>query len=203
MIDDSGTGTGASLDTLAQNRAGRASALTALTPLPRRWSPLVRAVLKAKAKAGPDKTLRRLSFIHAAHWVLIDEFPGRGGRLRYSYLLFTSNFNGSWFDYIDAFSTAVPLKMALIWGSSFGFPGANPPKGFTDYIRDVDQPMAHYYAAYPEATTTEIASALRVRDLLRADLRPALAAGDPASADDTAAVARAWRTFLTQAQRDL
>jgi hypothetical protein len=197
MTDVAVTGTGASLDTLADNRAGRASALTTLTPLPRRWAPFVKLVLRLKTRAGPDRTLRRLSFIHAAQWVVVDRFPGPQGRRRYPYLLFVSNFNGSWYDYIDAFSTAVPLKMALLWGSSFGFPGATPPRAFTDYIRDNDQPLAHYYAAYPGATTTEITSALRVSEQFQAQVGPALAGGD------TADLARAWRTFLTQIQRDL
>jgi hypothetical protein len=196
MPQESVNGTGASLDTLADNRAGRATALTTMTPLPRIWSPPVKLVLKVKSWAGPDKTLRRLSFIHAAHWVMIDRFPGEKQRSRYSYLLFISNFNGSWFDYIDVFSRAVPAKMALLWGSSYGFPGAAPPRPFTRYIRANDRPVEHYYSAYPGATTTEIASALRVSDQFEADLATA--------ADlDNHELTQAWRRFLTAVQRDL
>lgn len=191
-----GVATGTSLDTLADHRAGRASALTTLTPLPRRWSPLLRLVLRLKSAAGPDKTLRRLSFIHAADWVVIDRFPGERRRRRYTYLLFMSNFNGSWFDYIDAFSTAIPAKMALLWGSSFGFPGARPPKPYTRYIRGVDQSLAHYFGAYPSATTTEIGSALRVDDRFGEIVAPAV--GEPDHH-----LVQAWRSFVAQVQRDL
>lgn len=188
-------GTGASLDTLSDHRAGRATALTTLTPLPRFWSPLLQAVLWIKARRGPDETLRRLSFIHAAYWVVIDRFPGERRRASHSRLLFASNFNGSWFDYIDVFTRAVPHKMVLIWGSSFGFPGPRPPRAFTRYIRLNDRPLDHYYAAYPEATTTEIASAVRVGDMFEDAVRPALA--------DPEQLPRAWRDFLVKAQRDL
>jgi|tagenome__1003787_1003787.scaffolds.fasta_scaffold20882958_2 hypothetical protein len=196
MTDESANGTGASLDTLAENRAGRATALTTLTPLPRLWSGPLKLVLKLKSWAGPDKTLRRLSFIHAAYWVVIDHFPGEKKASRYSYLLFISNFNGSWFDYIDVFSTAVPKKMALLWGSSYGFPGATPPRAFTRHIRANDRPLEHYWSAYPGATTTEIASALRVSERFQAEVAPAVESG---SID----LPQRWRDFLVAVQRDL
>jgi hypothetical protein len=196
MTEEPDVGTGASLDTLADNRAGRATALTTMTPLPRFWSPALKLVLRIKSRLGPDKTLRRLSFIHAAYWVMIDHLPQEKRRGRYSYLLFISNFNGSWFDYIDVFSTAVPQKMALLWGSSYGYPGARPPRPFTQYIRANDRPLEHYYSAYPGATTTEIASALRVQESF--DAQVADAAGlDPGE------LAGAWQRFLVSVQRDL
>jgi hypothetical protein len=196
MVEPTSTDSGTLLDTLADNRAGRATGLTTLTPLPRIWSPLLKTLLRIKARLGPDKTLRRLSFIHVAYWVMVDHFPDEERRNRYSYLMFVSNFNGSWFDYIDVFSEAVPQKMAMLWGSSFGFPGAQPPRPFTNYIRANDWALDHYYSAYPGATTTEIASALRVQERFAAQL------ADTAALDD-GHLARAWRRFLADAQRDL
>jgi hypothetical protein len=195
MTEQPESGAGAALDTIADNRAGCATALTTLTPMPRSWALLVKLVLRFKSLLGPDKTLRRLSFIHVAYWVVIDGFPRERRRARYSYLLFISNFNGSWFDYIDVFSTAVPKKMALLWGSSYGYPGARPPRAFTAHIRVNDRPLAHYYSAYPGATTTEIASALRVEQRYLAAIKPVT--GDPAK------LAQAWRSFLVDVQRDL
>jgi len=181
---------------IADNRAGRASGLTTLTPLPRCWSPFVRLVLRLKSWSGPDSTLRRLAFIHVAYWVMLDRFPGEERRRRYSYLLFISNFNGSWLDYIDVFSRAVPQKMRLLWGSSFGFPGPMPPRPFTDYIRANDRTLSHYFSAYPGATATEIASALRVQDEFAGRL------SRPQEMSD-ADLVRAWRNLLTHVQRDL
>jgi hypothetical protein len=197
MSEQPDAGTGASLDTLTDNRAGRATALTTLTPMPRIWAMPLKLLLKVKSRLGPDKTLRRLSFIHVAYWVVIDRFPLEKRRNRYGYLLFISNFNGSWFDYIDVFSTAVPQKMALLWGSSYGYPGARPPRAFTQHIRANDRPLEHYYSAYPGATTTEIASALRVDQQFQAELAPVAASGDPDR------LAQTWRDFLVHVQRDL
>ncbi|GAA3604212.1 hypothetical protein GCM10022223_19830 [Kineosporia mesophila] len=184
------------LDIIAANRSGRATGLTTFTPLPRLWSPVVRAVLRLKSWSGPDSTLRRLSFIHVAYWVMVDRFPGESRKRRYSYLMFVSNFNGSWLDYIDAFSRATPQKMVLLWGSAFGFPGPMPPRPFTDYIRGNDWRLAHYFSAYPGATATEIASALRVRAGLTERLPR------PQELDD-AQLVRAWRGLLADVQRDL
>ncbi|GAB3244430.1 hypothetical protein [Kineosporia babensis] len=184
------------LDIVSANRSGKVTGLTTFTPLPRRWSPLVRSVLRVKSWFGPDKTLRRLSFIHVAYWAMVDTFPGQTRRQRYSYLLFVSNFNGSWLDYIDVFSRTVPHKMALLWGSSFGFPGAMPPRPFTDYIRGNDWELSHYFSAYPGATATELASALRVRERFAAEL------ARPEELDDVHLV-RAWNALLADTQRDL
>jgi len=163
--------------------------------------PGLRGLLRFKRQQGPDPELQRLSLIHAAHWVVVSRFPdedghGRKRPSRNAYLLFVSNFNGSWRDYIDAFATAIPLRMALLWGSSWGFPGPQPPRPFARFIERNQERPEHYYGAYPEASATEVASALRVHRLVRERLAPAADGPDDA-------FARAWRSFLDAAQRDL
>lgn len=176
--------------------AGMSRALTTLSPLPRRWSRLIRLALRIKRSQGPDPMLQRLSFIHVAHWVVLDRFPFERKPARYSYLLFMSNFNGSWREYIDAFSTTIPGRMALLWGAAYGFPGAVPPLPFVRYIERNQLTPDHYYSAYPDATATEVGSALRVAERFDRDVAPA------ASLDDDQ-FARAWRGFVDAAQRDL
>jgi hypothetical protein len=178
------------------NTTGRTSVLTVLSPLPRRWSGPLRLVLWLKRRRGPDPTMQAMSFIHYAHWVVITRFPDQRRRTRYAYLLFQSNFNGTWGSYLDAFSVVIPKKMALIWGTSFGFPGALPPRPFRRYIQTNDLSLDHYYAAYPEASATEVASALRVSDLFDRLVRPAVDR-------DPATFAAAWQQFVQNAQRDL
>ena len=46
--------------------------------------------------------------------------------LRYDYLLFFSNFNGTWNQYIDAFSAVLYQGLNLIWMWSEKFPGSVP-----------------------------------------------------------------------------
>jgi hypothetical protein len=175
---------------------GRARALTVISPLPRLWSPLLKLALYLKRRQGPDPTLQRLSLIHAAHWVVIDRFPGEPRKRRYAYLLFLSNFNGSWREYIDVFATAIPKRMAIIWGTSYGFPGALPPTPFVNYIERGQLAPQHFYSAYPQASATEVASALHVRERFLDDVVPA-AQRDPET------FAAAWNGFLTEVQRDL
>ena len=176
--------------------AGRARALTVISPLPRAWSPLLKLALWWKSRQGPDPDLQRLSLIHVAHWVVLDRFPGEPKRRKYAYLLFVSNFNGSWREYIDAFATAIPLRMAVLWGTSYGFPGAQPPAPFVNYIERNQLTPNHFYAAYPQASATEVASALRVHDRFHRDVVPATAL-------DEERFAAEWRRFLTDVQRDL
>ena len=178
------------------NVEGRATAITVLTPY--KWTG--RLVLPIVFWIGRNvtRTLRKLqmlSFIHYARWVIVKEFPV-GEKLHYPYLLFESNFNGSWDQYIDAFSEVVPTRMKGIWGTSFGFPGPIPVEPFKDYIRANEYVANHLYNAYPRATTTEITSAARVVAALD-DLRAR------APALDVAAFKAAYENMLTSIQRDL
>ena len=178
------------------NIEGRATAITVLTP----YKPAGRLLLPIVFWIGRNVTatlekLQTLSFIHYARWVIVKEFP-LGEKLHHPYLLFESNFNGSWDQYIDAFSEIVPARMKGIWGTSYGFPGPIPVEPFKDYIRANEFVANHYWNAYPGATTTEIISAARVS-----------AAVDELSARarslDPAAFKAAYDDMLTSIQRDV
>jgi hypothetical protein len=129
---------------------------------------------------------------------VIERFPdeGEGERLQYSYLLFESNFNGTWDQYIDAFSEVVAFRMKAIWGTSFGFPGPLPVEPFKQYIRRNEFVANHYWSAYPGATTTEIVSAGRVEAALEQLRRRAATLGPEAFKAE-------YESFLTSVQRDL
>jgi hypothetical protein len=183
------------------NIEGKATAITVLTPV-RRGGPIV-LWLVFWAGRNIQSTLQKLevlSFIHYARWTLIKRFPdggeGGGQRLGHSYLFFESNFNGTWDQYIDAFSEVVALRMKAIWGTSIGFPGPLPVEPFKQYIRRNEFVANHYWSAYPGHTTTEIVSSGRVAAALD-DFRRASAGLDPA------AFKVAYVSFLTSVQRDL
>jgi hypothetical protein len=160
------------------NVEGKATAITVMSPI---W-PGARHLLRALfaiarhpvGKRGQGK-LETLSFIHYARWAVISEFPNgdRGEKLKYSYLFFESNFNGTWDEYIDAFSEVVPVRMWAIWFTSFGFPGPQPVAPFKRYIRKNEYIANHYWSAYPEAATTEVNSAGRVAEAVTALRRKA------------------------------
>ena len=181
------------------NIEGKATAITVLTPV--KWhGPLLLAVVfwVGRHVTWTLKKLQMLSFIHYARWVMVKRFPdgGQGEKLHYPYLMFESNFNGSWDQYIDAFSEVVPARMKGIWGTSYGFPGPIPVEPFKDYIRANEYVANHYYNAYPGATTTEIISAAKVT-----------AAVDELSARaanlDAAGFKTAYEDMLTSIQHDL
>ena len=177
------------------NVLGRATALTSLNTL-RPWGV---PVLRALYFLGPYlpfllKKLRQLSFIHFARWVIVDSLKGED--FHHTHQFFESNFNGTWSQYIDAFSYVVPRELNAVFGFAFGWPGPVPAAPFKGFIARHEYPAAHYYSAYPEATTTMILSALEVRPRLD-DLRVKARSMDAAEFD------AAWQRFLTDVQRHL
>ncbi len=187
------------------NECGEARALTALTPL-KWWGPLWLRFYFTVRRSFPRlgewlaRPLRRLSFIHFGRWSIIEKPAGNRDapleELNYPYLLFESNFNGRWDEYIDAFSYVLGRRMDLIWRSSFGFPGPKPAESFKAYIRSNEYDASHYYSAYPDATVSTVCSALALDEPL-AELAHA------ARLLDAELFERRYRTFLTRFQRHL
>ncbi len=173
-------------------------------PRPRAWYERGMVWLWAVFTVGrafPErsKTIRALSFIHFARWIVIRRLPDHGQpkeRLKYPLLMFESNYNGSFNQYIDGFANILTSGMTTIWGTSYGFPGPKPVGPFKTYIHDNEFQAEHYYSAYPDVTTTMAKSALAVRTELEAF--------DERTADlDAEAFAAEYRAFLTACQGDL
>lgn len=137
--------------------------------------PIVRKLL-AKVELVADQTrLVDLQFIHFARWAIIRRKHFRrlspdqpAEKLKHDYMLFASNFNGDWAQYIDAFSAVVPGGMDLIWRWSERYPMAKPITPFLAYIRRCQFDTDYYYGAYTEASTRDIRSALSLNELLMA-----------------------------------
>jgi hypothetical protein len=185
-----------------RNVLGRASALTVISAIKKPWIPVLRLLFFVGTHVPVLLgTLRKLSFIHFARWTIVRELPTGGPperreRLRHAYLFFESNYNGTWSQYIDAFSYVVPQHIAAIWKSSYGFPGAVPAHPFKDYIVAHEYAAEHYYSAYPEASATMVLSALELRENLD-ELRRRAGSMSAEAFED------AYRQFLTDNQRHL
>jgi hypothetical protein len=147
--------------------------------------------------------LKELSFIHFARWVIVPhrKFPRITNQqpkedLQYDYLFFFSNFNGTWNQYIDAFSAGLSSGLDAIWCWSEKFPGAVPVTPFKEYIARVQFETDYYYDAYPHATTNDVKAAHRVQAAF-----DELAGPSPSmSAED---FAKAYLRFLTKVQGNL
>jgi hypothetical protein len=148
--------------------------MNAITPMKPWKTPLLRLFFFILGAFPPlQQDLKNLSFIHFARWVIVvrDGFPHLSGRqpeehLAYDYLLFFSNFNGTWNQYIDAFSAVLSRGLNLIWRWSEKFPGSRPVTPFKRYITQQQFDTDYYYNAYPSAATNDVKAALRAQDAL-------------------------------------
>jgi hypothetical protein len=151
------------------NVAGKAYGMNVVTPMRPRLTWINRLFFMA-SRAIPDKLqgLIGLSIIHFARWVIIkrNRWPdlGQGKQtLRNDYMLFCSNFNGTWDQYIDAFSDGIPGGLDLLWYSSTRYPHSIPISPFKDYIRANQIDTDYYYNSVPGAAQRDVKAALRVR----------------------------------------
>jgi hypothetical protein len=149
------------------NINGKVYAMNVVTPM-KPWKTWILRVLFWGL--GTFKSLQadliQLKFIQFARWVIVPagRFPYLGGEqkkesLRYDYLFFFSNFNGTWNQYIDAFSAVLAPGLNKIWRWSEKFPGAIPVTPFKNYITAMQYDTDYYFSAYPEATLNDVEAA--------------------------------------------
>ena len=117
--------------------------------IPRRFGflasiPLVRTQLN----------LKKLSFIYFARWTLVGRkgFPHLGDGqpaedLNYDYLIFCSNFTGTWDAYIDAFSEIIPDGIDGIWRWTVNYRWTRPLTPFKQHIAANQADTDYYYSA--------------------------------------------------------
>jgi hypothetical protein len=184
------------------NVAGKAYGMNVITPM-RPWKTWINRLLFCISRVNPAQLsgLLGLSIIHFARWVIIrrDQWPDLGqGRpqLANDHMLFVSNFNGTWDQYIDAFSDGIPSGLDLFWYSSTKYPGSIPITPFKAYIRANQIDCDYYYNATPGSAQRDIKAALRVWIELDT-LAEAHRRMDPE------AFARAYREALVRIQNDL
>ena len=115
--------------------------------------------------------LQTLSLIHYARWAIIrdKQFPHLSAsqpreKLSYYYMFFFSNFNGSWDQYVDSFSMAIPDGLDLFWFKNVKYPQSVPLQPFHAYITFNQIWTNHYYNAYPMAASNDIKGSQSLRD---------------------------------------
>jgi hypothetical protein len=189
------------------NLAGKANAMTLITPID---GPIMALINKGiffflgtwlfKYKL---KGLLTLSMIHYARWVIVSarDFPRLSEsqpeeKLDYSYMLFFSNFNGSWAQYVDSFSVAIPDGLDGLWWQNVGWPHSVPEEPFHRYVTDNQLWTSHYYSAYPMAASNDIKSARNLKDQLRQFARDT-------ERDDPSVFLDRYQQLLKSLQHDL
>lgn len=158
------------------NIAGKAYAMNVITPI--RWyMTWINKVIFWVALKMPStlKGLITLSLIHYARWVIIGrkQFPHLSKHqpketLNYSYMMFFSNFNGSWAQYVDSFTFSIPSGLDLFWKWNIRYPRSVPLTPFHEYIQFNQIQTDHYYTAYPMAAANDIKSAKTLKTQLLA-----------------------------------
>ena len=136
--------------------------LTALTPIiPGRREQLqkVLAKLNERIAAGGPTPLDVIGTVHFARWVVLPDGDDSGA------LLFASNFDGPWDDYIQDFAAQSADSFDAIYSNCEGWPehGARDIDAFKAYIRKHELRPDVYYRAYPQATVQQVKSALQLR----------------------------------------
>jgi hypothetical protein len=151
------------------NVAGKAYAINVLTPMPVHKTWIQRFIFNF-TRAFPKFLLglMGLKLIHFARWVIIkrEQWPAgdRGPQhLKYDCMLFCSNFNGTWDQYIDAFSDGLANGLNLFWYSSIKYPESIPITPFKQYISHNQFHTNYYYNATPGSAQRDIRAAMRLR----------------------------------------
>src|SRR3954452_8716950 len=146
------------------NVAGRARCLTLLTPIRPFWVPFLWLVMRsARYHTCFRNHSLQFKFIYYVRSAIFREFAP-DEKKRYSYLLFESNFDIPWRQYIDAFAYVIPKDISVIWGRGFAFPGPPPAEPLKRWIAMNSLEGGHYHMAYPQASVKMTMASLEARD---------------------------------------
>ena len=154
------------------NVAGKSYAMNVVTPL--RWYTawINRLIFWAAQLPFLDALtgLTTLSLIHYARWAIVtpSQFPHLASSqpketIKYAYMFFFSNFNGSWTQYVDSFHMSISDGLNKFWKLNLKYPGSVPLQPFHAYITYNQIWTSHYYNAYPTAASNDVKAAKRIK----------------------------------------
>ena len=155
------------------NIAGKAYAMNVVTPMKwyTRWiNQIIFWAVNTPIFSSRLNGLITLSLIHYARWAIVkpSAFPRLDSSqpketIKYTYMFFFSNFNGSWEQYVDSFHMSIPSGLDLLWRNNVKYPKSVPLQPFHDYITYNQIWTNHYYNAYPLAASNDVKAAQAVR----------------------------------------
>ena len=127
--------------------------------------------LSRTLKELPDEEfspLARVRGLHFSRWVIMRELvyggePQKADHLRRPLLLFTSTFDGTLDEHLNALMAGLGETADAVWGHCDGWPGREHAKGWLSGNR-VKTGM--FVAAYPEVSVEQVRGALAGRERL-------------------------------------
>lgn len=113
--------------------------------------------------------LGEIATIHFARWVIIERGDTR-------WLLFLTNYDGSWDSYLSDFIDQASTGVTAVWSNTDGFPrskflvleGSRDEQRFKNYARNSQFPTLAWYQAYPVETVRNVDDNTRQREALYA-----------------------------------
>ncbi len=141
---------------------------------------------------GIPTPIRLVPTIHFARWIIWQDTAGR------DILIFTSNYDGSMWQYLRDFSALIADDMDRVWGNCDGYPegGCKDFEAFWQYVEDHQVQTSAFFAAIPDETLLRRFS-LRT---FRASFDEFLAGHFNAGAQDPAEFYQAFRQFVLDNQ---
>ncbi len=135
------------------------TALVHIKPGRREQLQQVLATVAARIAAGERGPLDEIGTVHFARWVILPDYGDEGG------LLFASDYDGSWDEYIEDFAKKATESFQLIYDNCVGWPegGATDIPAFKEYIKTHELTPEVYYRAYPRATVRQVNSAVQLK----------------------------------------
>ena len=159
------------------NVAGKSYAMNTLTPLKWYTAWINKVIFRGARLPVFSRALNgliTLSLIQYSKWAIVKptQFPRLHPsqpkeNLKYSYMFFFSNFNGSWEQYVDSFHMAIPSGLDLFWRKNLRYPRSVPLHHFHAYINYNQIWTGHYYNAYPSASSNDVKAAMKIKSRLR------------------------------------
>jgi hypothetical protein len=144
-------------------RLGQANELTVITRIKPGALDALRQILADPALDVPHM-FTAIPTVHYARWTVLQL---GGDREEAARLLFSSNYDGTFDDYVAALAATIPDALDRIWNHCEGWPGEATPEAIRGFITDHAEKAALFYAAYPDATVREVKRALKMQQAVQ------------------------------------
>lgn len=153
------------------NVVGQAYTFMALTAIVPGRTEALRQHLASMPTAA-DSPLAKMEQTHFARFVIIPQLvdlgppPKTRDTLKNEYLLFSAEFDGLLQGFLNGLCDAMAVEVDAIWEHCVGYPGAGDRAAFERYMRHNQIDTTFPFAAYPDATVSDVREALALRSRL-------------------------------------